>query len=221
MTATANQYGACPGLRYSIRGVKELYSKTTCRSGSSGLDRRIWPNNFSLRFNQIWENRWIDKWCVSRKTSSTLWFGKERSMKEGGIFNMRRRLFIWKELILSRSGCVSWMHSSPYKTLLRRIESKTRNFQRMVVLALSQNSFILLQVVSAAANLLLTSRWLFTLSESKVPKYVASLLRVDRCAIQIFDTGLSLVESQINTFVVIQFQIVVSLIPFVFRAKVC
>ena len=64
-----------PGLRYSIRGVKELYSKRTCRSGSSGLDRRIWPNNFSLRFNQIWENRWIDKWCVSRKTSSTLWFG--------------------------------------------------------------------------------------------------------------------------------------------------
>ena len=139
-------------------------------------------------------------------------------MKVGGIFNMRRRHFIWKELILSRSGCVSWMHSSPYKTLLRRIESKTCTFQRMVVLALSQNSFILLQVVSAAANLLLTSRWLFTLSESKVPKYVASVLRGTGVPSKYLILDCRWWRVRL-IHVVIQFQIVVVWFPLYFVQK--
>ena len=52
-----------PRLLYSIRGKKVLYSNRTCLSGSSGLDRRICPKSFNLRFNQIWEKRRIDKWC--------------------------------------------------------------------------------------------------------------------------------------------------------------
>ena len=84
--------------------------------------------------------------------------------------------------ILSLSEVVSSIHSDPYNTLLFTIGSKTRIFHLMVVRALSQNTFNLLHIAIAAANLLSTSRWLFALSESalsesSVPKYIASCSR--------------------------------------------
>ena len=61
-----------------------------------------------------------------------------------------------------------------------RLNQKTQIFHLMILMvvrALSRNTFNLLHVAIAAANLLSTSRWLFALSESSVPKYIASCFR--------------------------------------------
>ena len=130
-------------------------------------------------FNHVLEKSSTSESKLFLGVSKAFWFVYERSMNVGGILRIRHKPFIWKAWISSLSDVVSSMHSSPYNTLLFKIESKTRIYHLMVVWALSQNTFNLLRVAIAiaAANLLSTSRWLFALSESSVPKYIASCFR--------------------------------------------